>query len=106
MSDMPRKILWDRLVAHLDTAKFGDIKRTQRDLDDVSDTGQEASTHSDISRYNPTAQERKTVRALDHHRCFVTNVYSHRSEVAYLLDSCNAENRALVSARLSVGVET
>jgi hypothetical protein len=98
MSDTPHQILWDDLVNHLGAAKFREIQRTQRSLDDVSDTESEASKQWDISRCNLTPEERKTIRALDHHRCFVTNAYSHRSEIAFILDSCNAKNSDLVSA--------
>jgi hypothetical protein len=108
MNNTFSRIPWDGLVNYLGAAKFSKIKRTQRGLetlDDVYDTGHEASKQSDIDRYNLTPQERKTIRALDHHCCFVTNTYSHMSKIAYILDSCNAKNGDLVVHFLRLAVE-
>jgi len=102
MDNSLSRIQWDDLVDDLIHAKFGVIKETRRDGDDMSNTGSEASKHSQISQYYVTPQERKTIRALDNHRCFVTNAYSHRSEIAYILGNRNAENRKLASVLPSV----
>jgi hypothetical protein len=107
MSDTRRPILSDLLVDDLATAKFRNIQATKRRLDGhVCDASSEALKHSDISRNNVTTKECKTIRSLDHHRCFVTNAYSHTSKIGYILDNCNAGNTKLVSMLAQSAVET
>jgi hypothetical protein len=96
-------VLWDDLVDDLRSLTFAKINNTRWDDDDESDTGSTKSEHSETSRYKVTSLERQAVRGLDNRRCFVTNTYSHGSEVARILDNSNAGNRALVSALPSAG---
>jgi hypothetical protein len=98
MSDTSSQTHWNDLVDDLVDVKFGRVKDVP--LEDMSETSSEASVHSHTSRYQITKRERKTVRNLDHRRCFVTNTYSHGGEIARIIDNCNAGTRKMVSALL------
>jgi hypothetical protein len=100
MSDTCSQTHWNDIVQYLMDANLGMVKEVP--IQDVSEASSEASVHSETSRYRITKRERKTVRRLDHRRCFVTNIYSQGGEIARIIDNCNVETRKVVSTLLSV----
>jgi len=106
MGDMRRQIPRDILVYPTWSLKSTEVTQAEFEssLDDnVSEASSKASKHSDISRYNVTAHDRKTICALDHYSYFVTNADSQGSAIAHILDSSNVGNGSLASALPSVG---
>jgi hypothetical protein len=100
MSDTCSQTHWNGLVDYLIDANLGVAKEVP--IQDVPEASSEASVHSETSRYRITTKERKTVRRLDHRRCFITNMHSQGGEIARILDNDNADTRNLVSTLLSV----